>query len=405
MTAAWLNNSYLQQVLRVYYQSDEVQVKSVNLESALGRGENYGAILTRIRVVHKRGDNQMEYVDFIMAKTELENEDFDTRERKAPYDIFNRELDIYDHVMPRLQELANEQLCPKIYHIDRPHRALLMEDLSMKGYKMASRLNRLDEQHVRLVLNKLAKMQAASVIMQAETQSLNRFDRGFFNQYTESFQTYFVGCLRACAEYLRSQPGYEQSAILLEQLAPHYMSLGLRCFRPEEDQLNVFTHGDLWTNNMMFKYENNEPIDVLLIDFQYAFWGSPTLDIHHLINTSATECVRSGKQMKMRCLYYETFREQLKRLKFKGKWSPSLKKFHLASEQKRFYAVHCGLILQPVLLNTDETDADFAALLSDKPRGINMKRRLYLNEAIQDSVKMLVKQFELEGLLEPEQYV
>jgi len=38
-------------------------------------------------------------------------------------------------------------------------------------------------------------------------------------------------------------------------------------------------------------------------------------------------------------------------------------------------AVHCGLLLQPVLLNTDETDADFAALLSDQPRGMNMKRR------------------------------
>jgi len=67
-------------------------------------------------------------------------------------------------------------------------------------------------------------------------------------------------------------------------------------------------------------------------------------------------------------------------------------------------AVHCGLLLQPVLLNTDETDADFAALLSDQPRGMNMKRRLYLNPGIQDSIKRLAKQFELEGLLDPRQY-
>lgn len=67
-------------------------------------------------------------------------------------------------------------------------------------------------------------------------------------------------------------------------------------------------------------------------------------------------------------------------------------------------AVHCGLLLLPVLLNTDETDADFAALLSDQPRGMDMKRRLYLNPGIQDSIKQMVKHFELEGLLDPWQY-
>ncbi|XP_043654225.1 uncharacterized protein LOC122620695 [Drosophila teissieri] len=396
--ADWLTSEYLEAALRRYYQDNELRVESMVTSPALGKGENYGAVLTRIRLVYSSKVEER-----LIAKTLLENEDAETRKKKAPYDIYNRELEIYEQVLPKLQKLAGEQLCPQVLHIDRERGALIMEDLSYKGFVMAPRLQRLDEQHVSLVLRKLAKMHAASAVLES-TFSLTKYDKGFFNRYTESFSAYFLGCLKSCAAYLKTQPGYERYAKLLEELAPHYMGLGLRCFQPEVAHINVLTHGDLWTNNMMFKYEAGVPSDVLLIDFQYAFWGSPTLDIHHLLNTSAVEQVRCGLQMKMRCVYHDVFVAELQRHDVKGQRLPSRKQFHLESEQKRFYAVHCGLLLLPVLLNNDDTDADFAALLSDKPRGMNMKRRLYLNPGIQDSIKQMVKQFELEGLLDPWQF-
>ncbi|KAH8355532.1 hypothetical protein KR200_002534 [Drosophila serrata] len=402
----WLTAEYLEAALRQYYQKSQLKLESLELKAALGKGENYGAILTRICV--KFSIDLVTKVEYLIAKTQLEEEDVETREKKAPYDTYNRELEIYEKVLPQLQNLAGEQLCPRVPHIDRERGALLMEDLTHKGYVMAPRLQRLDGRHVVLVLIKLAKLQAASAILnenlKCSSQSLTKYDRGFFNRYTESYSSYFLGCLRACANYLKTQPGHQNHAQRLEELAPHYMGLGLRCFQPEVGHINVLTHGDLWTNNMMFKYEAGVPCDVLLIDFQYAFWGSPTLDIHHLLNTSAVEQVRTGLQMEMRCIYHAVFVQELRRLNFRGQRLPSRKQFHLESEQKRFYAVHCGLLLQPVLLNTDETDADFGALLSDQPRGINMKRRLYLNPDIQDSIRQLVGEFELEGLLDPLQY-
>ncbi|KAH8295108.1 hypothetical protein KR018_007273 [Drosophila ironensis] len=404
---AWLTSEYLEKALRRHYNDSQLKVVSVQRKPALTKGENYGAVLTRINLVYTLGTGS-EIEDHLIAKTALEDEDADTRERKAPYDIYNRELDIYEQVLPKLQKLAGEQIVPKVVHTDRQRGALILEDLTHRGYVMAPRLQRLDESHVRLVLKKLAKMQAASAVMEKDCRdngwTLSHYDRGFFNRYTESFSAYFLGCLRSCAGYLKTEKGFEEQAKLLEALVPHYMKLGLRCFQPEDDHINVLTHGDVWTNNMMFKYKAGSPIDVLLVDFQYAFWGSPTLDIHHLVNTSATELVRRELQVEMRCVYHDVFVRELQRLGFNGQRLPSRKQFHLESEQKRFYAVHCSLLLQPVLLNTDDTDADFAALLSDEPRGRNMKRRLYLNAAIQESIRQLVVQFEREGLLDPWQF-
>lgn len=337
---AWLTREYLEAALRQHYDDPQLKVKSVDFRQALKKGENYGAILTRVHVAYALG-NGTEVDEHLMAKTALEDEDLDTKERKAPYDIYNRELEIYEKVLPQLQKLAGEPLCPKVWHTDRQHGALLMEDLTHQGYKMAARLQRLDELHVRLVLKKLAKMQAASAVLEAnckdQSNSLKKYDRGFFNRYTESFSAYFLGCLKSCASYLNTVPGFEKQAQLLLELVPYYMALGLRCFQPEAEHINVLTHGDAWTNNMMFKYEKGVPTDVLLIDFQYAFWGSPTLDIHHLFNTSAVERVRSDLQVEMRCVYHDVFVRELRRLGFKGQRLPSRKQFHLESEQKRFY--------------------------------------------------------------------
>lgn len=46
--------------------------------------------------------------------------------------------------------------------------------------------------------------------------------------------------------------------------------------KPMKCGLQVLNHGDVWVNNMMFQFD---PKDVLLIDFQLCFWGSPVYDL------------------------------------------------------------------------------------------------------------------------------
>lgn len=55
----------------------------------------------------------------------------------------------------------------------------------------------------------------------------------------------------------------------------------------------VFTHGDCWANNLLFKYgSGGAPVEARLVDLAGIRYSSPALDILHFLNTSVLRDVR-----------------------------------------------------------------------------------------------------------------
>jgi len=223
----------------------------------LGPGENYGGVLTRARV-HFALSSQEKHLQNLIVKTEIDDDEL-TQELMAPYDIYNREMTIYQEVLPKLKALLNEtgdteRIFPTAIFVDRERMAIIFEDLSVAGYVMADRVRRLNEEHTHLILRKLAKFHAASAVLnERQKGSLESFDRGFFNRYTNAYSGYFVGGLLAAARWMSQVPKLAHYGEKLFALAPHYMDIGRECFTPNPGQVNVLAHGDVWTNNVHLK--------------------------------------------------------------------------------------------------------------------------------------------------------
>ncbi|XP_016980506.2 uncharacterized protein LOC108045633 [Drosophila rhopaloa] len=405
----WLTHEYLEHALRSHYKDDGLTITQLQINPALGPGENYGGVLTRTRVQFTLS-NQETHLQNLIVKTEIDDDEL-TQELMAPYDIYNREMTIYQEVLPKLKDLLNEigdteRIFPTAIYVDRERMAIIFEDLSVQGYVMADRVRRLNEEHTHLILRKLAKLHAASAVLnERENGSLESYDRGFFNRYTNAYKGYFVGGLLAAARWMSQVPKMAHYAEKLFALAPHYMDIGRECFAPTAGQVNVFAHGDVWTNNVMFKYDTKtgRPVDVLLIDFQYSFWGSPCIDLHHFFNTSLKEPLRRDQQSGLFQFYHSIFSETLKKLDYRQNPIPSLHQFKQQVEQKRFFAMHSTVVVQPVMISQDPTDACFNALMNDDERGIRFKNRLYNNPTVQQNLHSLVPFFDEKGLLEVNQ--
>ncbi|XP_052846980.1 uncharacterized protein LOC128258966 [Drosophila gunungcola] len=405
----WLTHEYIEQALRSHYKDDGLTITQLQINPALGPGENYGGVLTRARVQFTLS-NQEKHLQNLIVKTEIDDDEL-TQELMAPYDIYNREMTIYEEVLPKLRDLLNEigdyeRIFPTSIFVDRERMAIIFEDLSVTGYVMADRVRRLNEEHTHLILRKLAKLHAASAVLnEREKGCLETYDRGFFNRYTNAYKGYFVGGLLAAARWMSQVPKLAHYGEKLFALAPHYMDIGRECFAPTPGHVNVLAHGDVWTNNVMFKYdtETGRPVDVLLIDFQYSFWGSPCIDLHHLFNTSLKEPLRRDQQSGLFQFYHSIFSETLQKLNYLQNPIPSLHQFKLQVEQKRFFAMHSTVVVQPVMLSQDPTDACFNALMNDDERGIRFKNRLYNNPTVQQNLHSLVPFFDEKGLLEVNQ--
>ncbi|XP_017017438.1 uncharacterized protein [Drosophila kikkawai] len=408
----WLTHKYIEHALRSHYKDDDLTITRLQINPALGPGENYGGVLTRVRVNFKLSSpkEEKEQLQNLIVKTEIDDDEL-TQELMAPYDIYNREMTIYQEVLPKLRDLLmeigdTEKIFPTAIFVDRERMAIIFEDLSVAGYVMADRVRRLNEEHTHLILRKLAKFHAASAVLnEREKGSLEGYDRGFFNKYTNAYSGYFVGGLLAAARWMSKVPKLAHYGEKLFALAPHYMDIGRECFEPTAGHVNVLAHGDVWTNNVMFKYDQltGRPVDVLLIDFQYSFWGSPCIDLHHFFNTSLKEPLRRDQQNGLFQFYHSIFSETLKKLDYSQNPIPSLHQFKQQVEQKRFFAMHSTVVVQPVMISQDPTDACFNALMNDDERGIRFKNRLYTNPIVQQNLQALVPFFDRKGLLEVDQ--
>lgn len=158
---------------------------------------------------------------------------------------------------------------------------IVLEDLAEKKFVMADRLKSLDLDHILMALRKLARMHATSaMILEKDPTAFAHLDTGFFTRKTDVFHVMFETICEALVEEVETWDGYEYYAKKLKKVRHSLIPNAQRSFDCDDGDFHVFTHGDLWTNNLMYTYdEAGAPKDCVLLDFQFACTGSPALDL------------------------------------------------------------------------------------------------------------------------------
>ncbi|XP_067633463.1 uncharacterized protein [Eurosta solidaginis] len=403
----WLTISYLERCLRIYHKDKHLKIRRLHIKPALGKGENFGGVMTRISVDYHTS-NGTNAIGRYIVKSSFEGDEASCK-LMEPFDMFNREMNIYEQVLPKLNELLheigdNDQIFCETMAVDRQRSALIFEDLNVRDFMMPNRLEGLNMRLAKMVLRKLAKIHATSAVLnERENGCLESYDCGLFNHHTDNYMPGFEGIFVACNRRVAQWEGYEYYARKLQNLQSKYIEFGKKMFEPTPGYVNVLAHGDIWTNNVMVKYDKQtgEPLDVIIIDFQYSVWTSPALDLHYFINTSLNEDLHLNlhKQDELIHCYYDTFSDTLRKLKYKS-FIPSLHKFHIHLDEKKFYAFHTTCVVLAIQRNEDNEDADFKNIMQTDERATRFKDTCFKNPYVQRIIKQLLPFYDRRGLLE-----
>lgn len=283
----WLNKKFIASILQRHFgeKSTEVRIERLDINSLGGNGESYASMMFRV-VVHFASTNQRQAMNVVVKTLPL----FEMALEKlgsGNYNVQNKEMEMYQHLLPEMKALlvkAGEcpNFAPVCYGIEKKFDVIILEDLSESNYVVADRLKQLNSAHTMLGLQKLARFHAAGAFMYHQ-QNPSRFDlfqSGFFTRKTDAFHVMFESLCDAFVDEIATWQGFEYYALKMRKVRKNLIKCGQRAFDCDADDFLVLNHGDLWTTNIMFNYdENGRPIDAKLIDFQFSHIGSPALDL------------------------------------------------------------------------------------------------------------------------------
>lgn len=246
---------------------------------------------------------------------------------------------------------------------------------------------------------------------------------GHISRGTDGFNTIYYSHFDIVIEIISEWPESVDYVNKLRRIRDEVMERGYKVYDTNPNHFNTLVHDDLWSTNLLIKKgdrSDDKPFEnIMLIDFQFAFWASPAIDLHYFLNSSCCDSLRPHQFDALVKFYHDQLIDFLKRLNY-AKHIPTWPEFHAQYRERMFlgkyslwfklnfnwnsvlclklaFIVSC--LVQP--LHRDNTEnVDFQCLNSDTEEGLKGRRSLYKSEKIRETLKLLIPYYDQLGVFE-----
>uniref|UniRef100_A0A182M6J4 CHK kinase-like domain-containing protein n=2 Tax=Anopheles culicifacies TaxID=139723 RepID=A0A182M6J4_9DIPT len=393
----WINNDLLSRLLVERHGTSFRRLVSYEVNFATKKGDNYASEMYRVSLHYDIGVSVKQNIILkVMPSGELQQQVMEENS------IYPREIVIYGRIIPKIYQLLSSigdvsvisPLC--LATASAPKQMLVFEDACEQGYQMIDRRYGLDLDHARLVMVKIAKLHACSTIVYEEDRAL--FDltmEGCISDdpKKQTFLPYYRRCvrqvMRLVAEWNKKDGRWDQILRKLEKLQDKIIPYGCDVYRRRDDSFNVLNHNDLWINNLLFSSGEGTGVkDVLLLDYQLAYFGSPGVDLNFFLYGS----LRPE-------LYHTTLRSTLEQLHYAGT-IPTLPDIHVEIIRKGFHRVNAVFQQMPIAMMERSEDVDMDLLLGEGDPSEACRRELFDNPRYVSVLPALLQEFDQSGYLD-----
>lgn len=309
------------------------KIINVSSKPLTALGENYGSLMLalEIKLQINNGCTKHETINLV-AKMCPPNEYL-----KKIFDTlltFKKEIAVYSSVFPTLKTFQQEQgmknvieFFPKCYgarislnpnsNAVDDDAILLLENLKLSGYQVVDRMKGFDLQTTELLLKDLAVFHAVPLALKQLNSDL--FKNTILPHLPKN--TVFDGisdnAMEAIINFILKTSTLDERSKKYTDNIVKSMKYGLENYRnpqPLRETYATINHSDYWVNNTMIKFENNNPIQNKMLDFQLIDYGSSANDIVFFLFSSVQMSVIETHYDNLLQIYYNTFIKTLKEM-------------------------------------------------------------------------------------------
>ncbi|XP_076544195.1 uncharacterized protein LOC117603563 isoform X1 [Osmia lignaria lignaria] len=366
----WLNIDYTKRILRLAEEDNTLQVTNIFTKAATDKGDNYTSDMFRVTVEFTRNERENKVAEKKSIIFKLEPlEEGARRDLVSKIELFDTEISVLTDTVKKMNHMLEpeERLSAKVYHVRmEPPLCLILEDLSVHGFRMADRQLGLDMDHALMALRGMARFHAASVALcEKEPKYKERYRKGLFSmEYPKEMHIFITGTLTAMADEVETWPEFGKPyADKLRAFIPNSYRKGAEAIARKENEFNVINHGDCWVNNMLFRYDDNgKPIQHIFVDFQLCLYSSPAVDLHYFAATSLSEEVYKHRRGLLLEEYLKTLTSVMKNLGCKTS-PPTMDELQRTLKERETYEFISSVVILPMILLDKENVASFNELM------------------------------------------
>lgn len=379
------DEEFLHRILQFIENEPNVKLDMVDIRPGCSIGDNYMSCVRRVTINGHTANHHYKKLEHVLIM-KVQPECQARREAFRCHSLFLNESAFYNRVIPALQEYTEDRTplpFPVCYYAST--NAIILDDLTLSGYRMSNRKCGVDYNHCKIAFQVLGRFHAASLAM----KHLHReeFDRLHPSVQEVIFSPEAINvhgvsienALKLAVSKLKLtiQPGESHLEEAVKKLQNYQGRVfeTMRYLVSAKEPLSVIMHGDFWTNNMLFKYKENgkalEVSDVKFVDLQVSRYGSPAIDILHFLYSSLQPGILEAHYDDILKVYHESLTENLYKL------APTAPKITLQDvisevETHAMYGMFMGFLLLPAVtaettaINMDTVDNNVSQEFLDK---------------------------------------